>query len=173
MSLSLWKEDTMSHSTCSTTPTLLQKTRETGTIAGVATTVTAVLCGMIEENKPLAPLNAVSHIVWGETAAHQDNLSAKFTATGLALNTIAVTLWAGVFEWIQSRAVEKPDLTQSLINGAAVSGLAFMTDYYLVPKRLTPGFEKRLSNASLLAIYSTLALDLALGSRCRTSARSH
>jgi hypothetical protein len=33
----------------------------------------------------------------------------------------------------------------------------------LVPERLTPGFEKRLSNKSLLAIYGTLAVGLGLG----------
>lgn len=54
-------------------------------------------------------------------------------------------------------------IAKSLIGGAAVSGLAYVTDYKLVPAWLTPGFEKRLSNRSLLGIYAALALGLALG----------
>jgi hypothetical protein len=34
---------------------------------------------------------------------------------------------------------------------------------YLVPKRFTPGFEKRLSGPSLTLIYGALALGLAAG----------
>jgi hypothetical protein len=41
-----------------------------------------------------------------------------------------------------------------------VSAGAYLTDYYLVPKRFTPGWEKRLSGKSLAAIYGMLALGL-------------
>ena len=47
--------------------------------------------------------------------------------------------------------------------GSAVAGIAYVVDYYRVPKRLTPGFEKQLSNSALFGIYATLAASLALG----------
>jgi hypothetical protein len=42
-----------------------------------------------------------------------------------------------------------------------VTAGAYLTDYYLVPKRFTPGFEKRLSGKSLAAIFVALAAGLA------------
>jgi hypothetical protein len=36
-------------------------------------------------------------------------------------------------------------------------------DYHVVPKRLTPGYEHRISSGALLATYGALAAGLALG----------
>ena len=149
--------------------TLLQNTLQTGAAATAATTLATAICGELEEGNAIAPLNAVSHIAWGDKAAAQDEASWKYTATGIALNSAAVTSWAGIFETFFGKAVDDRDLGRALMGGAAVSALAFVTDYYLVPKRLTPGFEKRLSNQSLLGIYSALALSLALGRMSQTS----
>jgi len=62
------------------------------------------------------------------------------------------------------RYEELPSFGKAIAGGAIVSALAYVTDYHLVPKRLTPGFEKRLSNKSLFGIFATLALSLAVGS---------
>jgi hypothetical protein len=51
-----------------------------------------------------------------------------------------------------------------LTGGTIIAAIAYIVDYHVVPRRLTPGFEMRLSNRSLLAIYGTLALSLGLGS---------
>jgi hypothetical protein len=51
----------------------------------------------------------------------------------------------------------------AVAKGAFVSALAYVTDYFVVPKRLTPGFEKRLSPAGMLTMYGSLAGALALG----------
>ncbi len=51
-------------------------------------------------------------------------------------------------------------VARSLIAGVATAGIAYVVDFYVVPKRLTPGFEKRLSNRSLLGIYAALAAGL-------------
>ncbi|CAI07401.1 hypothetical protein ebA2309 [Aromatoleum aromaticum EbN1] len=55
--------------------------------------------------------------------------------------------------------------------GAAVAAGAYVTDYYLVPKRFTPGYEKRLSGQSLALIYGALALGLAAGALLGKSGR--
>ena len=54
-------------------------------------------------------------------------------------------------------------VTAQLAKGAFVSALAYVTDYYVVPKRLTPGFEKRLSGSALAVIYASLAGSVAAG----------
>jgi hypothetical protein len=56
-----------------------------------------------------------------------------------------------------------------------VAAAAYVTDYHVVPKRLTPGWELRISPRSLLATYAVLALALPLrgllGGRRRRSRR--
>ena len=146
----------------------VENSLRTGAVASAATTLMTAACGHLEDNNAIAPLNAVSHIAFGDKAAAQDNASFKYTATGVALNTAAVTSWAAVHEMFFGQEEGEQDVGQALIGGAAVSALAYVTDYYIVPKRLTPGFEKRLSNRSLFGIYATLALSLAAGSLCRT-----
>ena len=79
---------------------------------------------------------------------------------GILLNTAAITGWAAVHELAFSGTRRPQTLSGALAAGAATSTLAYVTDYYLVPKRFTPGFEKRLSNSSLAAIYATLAASL-------------
>lgn len=115
----------------------------------------------------MAPLNAISHIAWGKAATARNDVSWKYTASGLALNLAATTSWATLYEFIFGRAADKGDVAKALVGGAVVSGLAYVTDYHIVPARLTPGFEKRLSGRSLFGIYTVLALGLALGSLWR------
>lgn len=59
----------------------------------------------------------------------------------------------------------------ALLGGAAVAAVAYVTDYYFVPKRLTPGFEKRLSGPAMFAVYATLALSLPIAALCERKTR--
>lgn len=151
--------------------TLLTDTLQTGAIASLATTVATVACGAIEDGNGIAPINAVSHIVWGDESAAHDQASWKYTATGLVLNTVAVTSWAGIYEVFFGDAADRKDVPGAILGGIVISTLAFATDYFVVPKRFTPGFEKRVSSRSLFAIYTMLALGLAFGSLSRTVSR--
>jgi hypothetical protein len=54
-------------------------------------------------------------------------------------------------------------LGPSLAAGAATSAIAYVADYHVVPKRFTPGFEKRLSGGALATVYGVLALALGAG----------
>jgi hypothetical protein len=150
---------------------ILQDSLYTGAAASFATTAAAAVCGTLENITLVAPINAVSHIAWGDEAAVQDHPSGKYTATGLALNTAAVTSWAALYELFFGDFADEGDVAKALLAGTAVSAAAYVTDYYVVPKRFTPGFEKQLSGGSLLAIYGTLAVGLALGSLARAARR--
>src|SRR5688500_2750991 len=55
-------------------------------IASVATTAAALLLGRKEVGSAAAPLNATSHIVWGDDAANHDEVDWRHTAVGTLLN---------------------------------------------------------------------------------------
>lgn len=149
-------------------PQLLQDSLCTGMVAGAASTLAAAACGEMENGNAIAPLNAMSHIAWGEEAAMRSEASWKYTATGVALALGATTSWASLHELFFGRSADEGDVAETFLGGAFVSALAYVTDYHIVPAWLTPGFEKRLSDRSLLGIYTALALGLAVGSLWRS-----
>lgn len=141
-----------------------------GTVGGLATSAVAAFAGKRETASYAAPLNATSHILWGDEAARQDGASVKYTVTGFLLNHLAAIMWAAIHEvWVEpamsrwSATRHLPATLVTTISGAAVAAGAYVTDYYLVPKRFTPGYEKRLSGQSLALIYGALALGLTVG----------
>jgi hypothetical protein len=128
-----------------------------GLAAGAATTVVLALFGR-RDGDTAGPINAVSHILYGDEAADQRGVSAKYTLPGALLNTAAVVSWAAVQAFLFGNR-------RSWLAGPAISALAYVTDYYVVPRRVTPGFERRLTPAGMAAVYGVLGLSLALGSR--------
>ena len=75
----------------------------------------------------------------------------------------AVTSWAALHECLFGEALDRGDVMGSLLGGISVSALAYVVDYYVVPDRFTPGFEKRLPSRALFVVYAALALSLGLG----------
>lgn len=140
-----------------------------GTVSGIATAIVAALAGKREDGSYAAPLNATSHVLWGDKAAHQDDASFKYTLTGFLLNHASAIFWALFYEkWFGRRATARGagtsgsrSLAKPILGAAAVTAGAYVTDYYLIPERLTPGFEKRLSGKSLATIFGILAVGLA------------
>jgi hypothetical protein len=122
--------------------------------------------GKLENGPAAGPINAVSHILWGYHAVATDDVDVQHTLTGAALNAAAVTSWAGVHELFMPRS-GAPSVRRALLGGVATASLAYLTDYHVVPRRFTPGFEKRLSAVALLGMYATPALSLAAGSLAR------
>jgi hypothetical protein len=147
------------------TETAIRRAFTSGTIAGLATIAATALAGKRDAGSYVAPLNATSHVFWGEAAAMQDNPSLKYTLTGFILNHASAIFWAAVYEKLfgdqSARSTMRSSPLRPLLGGAVVTAGAYVTDYYLIPQRLTPGFEKRLSGSSLLAVFSVLALGLA------------
>lgn len=132
---------------------LIERALVSGTVAAAAVTLVVSLAGRRMSGSAPAPLNATSHFLWGERAGRQDGYSLKYTATGFAANYGASVFWALFYEALAGRL-------PPLARGAAVSALAYVTDYHVVPKRLTPGFELRLPAGALAAAYAALALGL-------------
>lgn len=131
----------------------------TAAAATIATTAAGMLLSALQTKKPAAGLNAVSHILWGDKAARVDRFDVQHTLAGGVLNAGAMASWAAVNELLPRAS----GTGSSIAKGALVSALAYVVDYYIVPKRLTPGYEKRFSPPAMLALYATLAAGLALG----------
>lgn len=133
-----------------------------GLLAGAVTAVTVAIRGARESGSAVAPLNATSHVAWGEEAGEVETADIKHTALGAAIHTAAGVFWAAVYEKLFGRYAERGDYGTALAGGAVVAALAYVTDYHLVPKRLTPGWEQRVSGRSLALTYAALAASLPL-----------
>lgn len=149
---------------------ILQDVARTGAIASAATTLAVAALGHTEDGEAVAPVNAVSHIAWGDEAARQTGVSMKYTLTGLVLNAAAVTSWAMIYHALFGGRKITP--VAAATGAVATSALAYATDYHVVPERLTPGFEKRLSNRSLALTYGVLAAGLMVGGLLARRGRS-
>jgi hypothetical protein len=132
---------------------LIERALVSGTVAAAAVTLVVSLAGRRAACSSAAPLNATSHFLWVERAARQDGYSVRYTATGFAANYGASVFWALCYEALAGRM-------PPLARGAAVAALAYVTDYHIVPRRLTPGFELRIPKGALAAAYAALALGL-------------
>jgi len=141
----------------------VQRTLISGTVSGVATALAASVAGKRDAESYAAPLNATSHIVWGDEAALHDEPSMKYTVTGFLLTHASAIFWASIYEKWFAPSEEDADASplKPLVGAAIVTAGAYVTDYYLVPRRFTPGYEKRVSGKSLSAIYGVLALGMA------------
>lgn len=142
---------------------LIKHTLQQGLLATTSTTMALGALGAAQSRDPIGPINAVSHILYGdEEAMTTSDIDARHTLAGAGLNSASVTLWAGVFELLFGRWARR-GTRQAFAAGAMVSGLAYAVDYHVVPKRLTPGFEQKLSPKRLVAVYGILAASLAVG----------
>lgn len=120
----------------------------------LATTAAACIASKLETGRTAAALNATSHIVWGEPAFRADAASVRYTLVGALLNAGAMLAWSAVHELLP----EPRSLAARAAKATGVTAASYVTDYYLVPKRLTPGFEERLSGEALALVYVALGL---------------
>lgn len=132
----------------------------TGAIVGAATTAAVAVAGRRDSGSSIAPINATSHIVHGSKAATVTDVDVAHTALGFLLNMGAAVMWSTLYEKAFGAEADRGDLARAWFGGKTVAGLAYLTDYHAVPKRLTPGWEERISERSLMAVYGALALSL-------------
>jgi hypothetical protein len=136
-----------------------------GQVAGLATTGAVALCGQIEDGDAVSPVNAISHIAYGDEAYQERELSLKYTGTAIALNQSAIVSWALLHELFFGQARREGRVRTSLLGGGLVALIAYLVDYHAVPDRLKPGFERHLMPRSLFVIYLVLALALGLSGK--------
>ena len=124
----------------------------TAGLTTAATTIAALGVSKLETGSASAGLNATSHILWGDEAARVDGFEPKYTLVGALLNAGAMVAWSVFHEAMPRTSGPFTALTKGLLT----SGVAYLTDYRVVPARLTPGFEKRFSPRGMAWMYGVL-----------------
>jgi hypothetical protein len=141
---------------------LAQRALISGSTASVLSTIASAFCGKRDCDNFVAPTNATSHWIWGERAAHSKGLSVRYTLVGYLIHHLASIFWAVLFERWSALAPTK-SASRTLLRALSVAALACLVDYTITPKRLTPGFEKRLKKRSLAVIYTVFGIGLVCG----------
>src|SRR4051794_9788565 len=101
-------------------------------LTGASTTAALMALSSRDTGHPAAALNATSHIVWGDEAARYDEFDLRHTAVGALLNLGATGFWSAV----QSLLPTPRSGLGAARNALLVTGLAYVTDYHVVPHRL-------------------------------------
>jgi hypothetical protein len=135
-----------------------------GTVGSLTSTAALALAGRRENGSTAAPLNAISHWFWDLRALTADRPSLRHTLTGYLIHHGASLFWGILHARAWGCRPEAKQLGSAMAGSVAAAAVACFVDYRLTPRRLTPGFEHRLSTGSMLAVYGLFALGLAAGS---------
>jgi hypothetical protein len=119
--------------------------------------------GRAETGSSAAPLNAVTHWLFGSRALRVNRADLRHTALGALVHFGSSMFWAVFYDRLVCRRQPPPGTATLVTSALGVTALAAVTDFKLVPERLTPGFEHRLSKRSLVLTYALFAAGLALG----------
>lgn len=133
-----------------------------GSVASILSTLTVSWLCSRDGGSPARGSNATSHWIWGEPARYRDAPSLRHTAAGYAIHHASSVFWACGFEATTGR---RGNAARIAAGAAATAALAYVVDYHVVPRRLTPGFERHLSGAGMAATYGAFAIGLCLGNR--------
>ena len=137
----------------------------TGGAAAATSVAMLAACGERDNGSAVAPVNAVSHVIWGDAALHENRMTAAHTLPGLLIHVGSALAWGVLYEKLFGRRERSASLARTACDAAiATAGIA-VVDLQLVPDRLTPGFERRLSPNGLLLVYAALGVGLAVGTR--------
>lgn len=143
-----------------------------GSIASLSSTAALALAGRRERGDMAAPINAVSHWFWDRRALRADGPSLRHTLTGFLIHHGASIFWGTLHARAWGSRPQAKEPAPALAGAAAAAAIACFVDYRLTPRRLTPGFEHRLSSRAMLAVYVCFALGLAAGSMAAGQVRS-
>ncbi len=134
-----------------------------GLLAGAAVMATVAARGRQDSGSAIAPINATSHILWGDAAAEEESITARHTLPGALINLGSGVWWASVFETLFGDSVDRRGPGAAAVGSLATAGIAYLLDYKMLPERLTPGWEKRISGLSLAMGLGALALGIGIG----------
>lgn len=134
-----------------------------GIVADVATMAVVAWLGRRDSGSAIAPINASSHALRGEEAADVERPTLRETLPGLVINAGAGLWWSAVFEKLFGEQTDRNGLPAALAGGATTAALAYLLDYRTLPKRLTPGWEERISGRSLFTALAVMGAGIAIG----------
>jgi hypothetical protein len=141
----------------------------TGSIASTTSLLALVTACRARGRSASAGPNAISHWIWGMPAWHTQRGDLRHTAVGYGIHHASSLLWGAVYEWWAWR---RPTRQPAALAGraVAVTTLAAIVDYAVVPKRLSPGFEAWLRPREIAIVYLAFAGGLAASALLRDGA---
>ncbi len=155
--------------------TVLRRAAVSGTCASLLSTGMLACGGSVDCGSAFAPVNAVSHWIWGDRAIHTNRPSVRHTVLGYVIHHAMSVFWAAFYEGAMAvsathgdahpgaRPAAYPSTPTRVLGGLAIAGIACFVDLKCTPHRLTPGFERRLSPGMLALVYVAFGLALPLG----------
>ena len=146
-------------------PTWKQAFREglvSGSLAALLSAAYLAWAGH-RRGQPAAPVNAISHWLFGDRSLRQDASSLKYTLTGYVTHHLAAIFWGVLHAKAWGARAPAKEPIPALAGAVTAATVACIVDYQLTPKRLTPGFEHRLGRPEVANVYAFFALGLAIG----------
>lgn len=143
------------------TDSILPRVLVSAALSSLTTVALASTLGRLSGRSPAEPMNAVGSHVAGQHASYRTSFSLQSTLPGVLINLGGCLFWSNVMEW-WVRQQPLAGSRDALRRGAVAAALAYLVDYHGIPRRLRPGYERKLSRAQLLLVYSSLALALPL-----------
>jgi hypothetical protein len=131
-----------------------------GGIASLLSAAALGVCGRAESGSAAGPVNGPSQWLWGRPAAHRRAATLRHTLVGYVVHHAMASGWALVHE--KCWGARSRGFLGELGIGATTAAAACFVDYRLTPQRLQPGFDAQLSKRSLLLVYASFAVGLAL-----------
>lgn len=135
-----------------------------GSVASLLSAAALALAGHRENNDAAAPVNAISHWIWDRPALYKSGVNLQYTLLGYAVHHVASVFWGVLHARAWGCRPQAKSPGPALAGAATAAAVACFVDLELTPRRLTPGFEHRLSSRAMLAVYACFALGLAIGS---------
>jgi hypothetical protein len=142
-----------------------------GGLAAALSSAVVAITGKRDSGSAIAPFNAVSHWLWGDEAAQDESLSWRLTGVGTLSHVLSAAFWATLHAKVRPRVPPDQSAAAAMAGGVATSAVAAFVDYKLMPRRVTPGFENRLSTTSMVAAFGAIAAGVALGAILMDKAR--
>lgn len=134
-----------------------------GSLASLLSTCVLAIAGARQAGSAVAPINAVSHWLWGDEALRAQLPTLRHTLTGYLTQHAASIFWATLYSRLYGHRDSAKQWPEAVAGGIALSTAAGLIDYGLIPKRLTPGYEHRVSTGAMVATFAALAAGFALG----------
>jgi hypothetical protein len=149
----------------SPTGPFIRRASLTGAVSGLLMSTVIAGASRLATGRSASGLNVISHMLWGRRVSRKTQWTLRHTGTGLALNQLACLFWAGCYEAMlgDDRRTKR---SRQAIDAIALSAVAYLVDYHLVPERFTPGFELTFSRRWFPVLYAGLAGSLWLGAQC-------
>jgi hypothetical protein len=135
-----------------------------GSAASILSSCALILLGRRENGSAFAPTNAISHWLWRDRAFRKNGFSLRYTVAGYLIHHAMSIFWGTIHACVHVRSKTAETPAAALAGGMTTSAVACFVDYQLTPRRLTPGFEERLSKPAMTGVYLAFGAGLAIAS---------